>query len=321
MKASLMFRDKDFDLNATPCFGYEALSSDLELQHILACMAQDDKTIYDACSCALFRPLESVDEIRYRQENLRDAFSNSDTVRKLYEITVETENKRKSSWYRLSSAYLSSTFSSAVELLNIYTEMLMELRLVADKSLTGFRFEGFTNLLTMIQRELCDDYFAEVKSHLNDLKDKDGTLVSSEMGSFLHGVNYVLRRKNPKGFWFRWRFSPSFTIPPRDDAGADDLGKRRSRAINEVTNALAQAAEHLGSFFAMLRGELAFYVGCLNLGDSLGRLGMPVCIPQIIASNRQNRDWQGLYDVSLPLTKNAAVIGNGLETVNKRLYC
>ena len=98
--------------------------------------------------------------IEYRQKNLCDALRNPDIVRQLYEITVETEKQRRSSWHWLSSVYLSSTFSSAVELLKIYTEMLMELRLVADSKLSGFQSEGFRNLLTMLQRELDDNYFA-----------------------------------------------------------------------------------------------------------------------------------------------------------------
>ncbi|QGU00132.1 MutS domain protein, family 4 [Candidatus Syntrophocurvum alkaliphilum] len=320
MKAYLMFCDRDFDIKTELCFGKETLTADLELKHILANMAQDDKAIHDACEAALFRPLQSTEEIEYRQKNLYDALQNPDTVRQLYEITVKTENKRRSSLYWLSSANLSSTFSSAIELLKIYTEMLMELRLVADSKLSSFQSYGFRNLLTMLQRELDDDYFAEVRAHLNNLKDDKGTLISATLGNYLQGVGYVLRQNNRKGFWRRWFFAPSFTIAERDHAGVTDLGKRRDRAINEVTNALAQAAEHLESFFAMLRSELAFYVGCLNLADSLQTLGMPICIPSLLPSDSKDRYCRRLYDVSLALTKNTVVVGNELDTTAKQLY-
>lgn len=320
MKAYLMFYDKDFDTETEPCFGKDTLTVDLELKCILANMARDDKTIYDACEAAFFRPLQSKEEIEYRQKNLCDALRNPDMVRQLYEITVEAEKQRRSSWYWLSSAYLTSTFSSAVKLLKLFTKMLMELRLVADSKLSGFQSEGFRNLLAMLQRELDDDYFAEVRSHLNDLKDRDGMLISSTLGNYLEGVSYMLRRKNRKGFWRHWYFAPSFTIAERDDAGATDLGKRRDRAINEATNVLAQAAEHLEGFFAMLRGELAFYVGCLNLADSLRTLGMPICIPSPLPLERKDRSWRGLYDVSLALKKNVAIVGNELDVTGKRLY-
>ncbi|NPV42663.1 MAG: DNA mismatch repair protein MutS [Firmicutes bacterium] len=320
MKVNLMFRDRDFDIKAKPCFGKATLTSDLWLERVLSTMAQEDKIIYNACSTALFCPLQSIEEIRYRQENLRDALRNPDAVRKLYEITVETEKKRKSSWFWLSSAYLSSIFSSAVGLLKIYIEMLMELRFVVDSKLSAFKSEGFCNLFTMIQRELDDDYFTKVQTLLNELKDNDSMLISAKLGNYLQGVSYVLRRKNRKGFWFRWAFAPSYTIAPRDDAGATDLSKRRERAINEVTNALAQAAEHLEGFFATLRVELAFYIGCLNLADSLRALRMPICIPNVLPLEQQDRSWLGLYDVGLALTKNEAVVGNDLDTANKRLY-
>ncbi len=320
MKANLMFRDRDFNLKADPCFAKDTLTADLGLKRILSSMAQGDEIISTVCGTALFCTLQSIEEIRYRQENLRDAFRNPDAVRQLYEITVEVEKKRRSSWHWLSSFYLSSTFSSAVELLKLYTGMLMELRKVADSKLSGFQSEGFRKLLTMLQRELDDDYFAEVRAHLDDLKDRDGMLISATMGNSLQGIRYVLRRKTRKGFWWRWHFAPSFTIPPRDDAGATDLGKRRDRAINEATNALAQAAEHLEGFFAMLQNELAFYVGCLNLADSLRALGMPICIPTLLPTDGKDRSWRELYDVSLVLTKNAAVVGNELDAVRKRLY-
>lgn len=320
MKVNLMFRHKDFDIKASPCFAKDTLTLDLELKRILSNMAQGDEIIYDACNTALFCPLESVEEIRYRQENLCDALRNPDAVRKLYEITIGTEKKRRNSWYWLSSAYLSSIFSDAVGLLKIYTEMLMELRFVADSKLPGFQSDGFRNLLTMIQRELDDDYFNKVQALLNELKDNDAMLISAKLGNYLHGIGYVLRRNNRKGFWHRWAFAPSYTIAPRDDAGAIDIEKRRDRAINEAANALAQAAEHLENFFATLRCELAFYVGCLNLADSLRALSMPICIPNVLPLERQDRSWRELYDVCLALTKNEAVVGNELDTSDKRLY-
>ena len=39
------------------------------------------------------------------------------------------------------------------------------------------------------------------------------------------------------------------------------------RGVDSAANSLTQAADHLASFFVMLRTELAFYIGCLNLSD------------------------------------------------------
>ena len=321
MKVHLMFRDRDFDSRAEPCFAQDTLTADLELEYILTEMAQGDEVIRRSSVSALFHPLLSAEEVRYRQDNMRDALRNPDTVRKLYEITVEAEKRRRNLWCWLSpSSPLSSNFSGAVELLRLYVDMLMQLRLTADHDLAGFRSEGFRNLFTMLQTELDDDYFNMVQSYLKDMKERDGVLISASLGNYLQGISYVYRRKKPEKFWRRWRFAQSFTVPPRDDAGSIDLVKRQERALNETTNALAQATDHLKGFFALLQEELAFYVGCLNLRDALRGYGMPVCIPELLPEEAEDRSFRELYDVSLALAKKEKVIGNGLEAEDKRLY-
>lgn len=321
MQVHLMFCDRDFGSEVELCFGTDALIADLALNPLLAYMAQNDEIIDAACRFALFRPLKSAEEIRYRQDNLGDALRNPDVVKKLYDLTIETDKKRRSSWFWLSPfSHLSGNFSSAVNLLRLYTEMLMQLRLIADQRMSDFQSEGFRNLFNLFQRELDDDYFAKVRSLLDDLVRSDAVAISATLGSYMQGVNYVLRRRTRKGFWHRWLFAPSYTVAPRDHSGEEDLDQRRGRAINVPMNALAQAAEHLEGFFAMLRRELAFYVGCLNLAERLETLGMPICIPDLRPVESEDRSWDGLFDVSLALITDSAVVGNELDALSKRLY-
>jgi hypothetical protein len=54
------------------------------------------------------------------------------------------------------------------------------------------------------------------------------------------------------------RSSYFFTLAPRDEAGARILEDLTGRGINLVANAAAQSADHIGSYFTMLRAELAF---------------------------------------------------------------
>jgi DNA mismatch repair ATPase MutS len=352
MKAYLMFPDRDFNPNVDelfgsdvltsdfelrrllqqglqngmpdpaqkPCFGHQQLSADLELSRVLKQMSGKDKIVLISCTSALFQPLLNADQISYRQNNLHDALQNRAAVRELYAITLETEKRESDSMYWLSSSYLDSTYSSAIELLKLYTEMLLKLRRVADDNMERFSSDGFHKMFTMLQEELSDEYFAQVEAMLCGLKDRNGTLISAGFGADLQGVSYVLREKEKKRFWRRWQFAPSFTIAERDDAGGKDLGCRRGRAINEATNALAQAAEHLQAFFAMLRLELAFYIGCINLADHLDQLGMPICMPRLSPLQSRDRSWERLYDISLALTKDSAVVGNQLAAKDKTLY-
>ncbi|NLA88043.1 MAG: DNA mismatch repair protein MutS [Clostridiales bacterium] len=318
MKANLMFHDRDFKPEV--CFGKDILESDLEIKHIISGMSGGDKTIAAACSDAIFNPLMSIEEIKYRQDALKDALSNPEVVRELYDIASELFTRKKESYFRLStSQFLSNNFTNAIALLKIYLEMLTKLRAVADSRSELFKSQAFVNLMKMLRSELSDEYFKEVRAGLDELKDIDEILIGVRLGGYNQGAGYRLLQKNRKGFRRRWTFAPSYTVSKQDQEGLGDLQLRRERAINEVTNALVQAVEHIESFFTALQTELAFYVGCINLSSCLKRLGMPTCMPCLLPFEQENRSWSGLYDMSLVLTKNAPVTANDLTMENIRL--
>jgi DNA mismatch repair ATPase MutS len=139
------------------------------------------------------------------------------------------------------------------------------------------------------------------------------------------GVEYVLREENtPQGDWLTRLLasgppSYSFELAPRDEAGARALSELKDKGINLVANALAQSADHVVSFFTMLRVELAFYVGCLNLAGTLTARATPVCFPEPASPEEHRHSAAGLYDVCLALNLGRPATGNTLGADNKSL--
>ncbi|OQA82282.1 MAG: Endonuclease MutS2 [Lentisphaerae bacterium ADurb.Bin242] len=321
MNVYLMFRDHDFNPEAEHEFDSDTLASDLELKRIFEVMSLDDKVIASVCASAMLHPLQDKEEILYRQAIVMDSIANPEAVRTLYGITIEAQKRIRQSWSWLSlTQSVSCVFSSAVSLLKIYVEMLLRLRKVAENETQNFHSDGFIRLLTMLQSELNDTYFHKIKELLHELENGRGMLISATLGSCNQGVNYVLRRKETDHFRRHWFFAPAYTLSERDDAGFADLSNRRERAVNESSNALAQASEHVGYFFKQLRQELAFYAGCLNLHEALHARKMPAVMPEILPPDKEERSYKFLYDPALALTTPSPVTGNGLDVVNKRLY-
>src|SRR5581483_498016 len=188
-----------------------------------------------------------------------------------------------------------------------------------------FESAGFTALFATLQQELSDAYLGEINRHLRQLKFPGGVFVSAQLGEGNEGTNYVIRKpqRNEAPWLARMmrKGPPSYTyrIAERDEAGARALGELRDRGINPVANALAQSVDHVVSFFTVLRTELAFYVGCLNLYEKLVKKGQPVCFPLPVPAGGGTEHFSGLYDVSLTLSTDSRVVGNSANADGKRL--
>ena len=326
MKAHLMHRDRDFDVQQPAPANDQDLVQDLELEALVATMAAGDAVVHEVTRKALLTGgSNDIETVRYRQAILTDAMQSPEVVRELHTIVAEAIAKRKRTYiWGYSAHYPSSVLRASIEVMEMFLPPLRRLRGVAARHLGRFRSEGMVNLLTMLQRELSDEYFARVRDHLEQLRFPDGVLESAELGDGNEGTGYVLRDQTQRAGWLDRllrRGPPEFTfrIPERDESGAQALARLRDRGVNLVANALAQSSDHILSFFNMLRVELAFYVGCLNLRDALVSIGAPLCMPDPAERGSRIESFRELYDVSLALTMKRSVIANSIDATGKSL--
>ena len=116
MKALLMHRDQDFNLQQGLPWNEEALTQDLELNTLLHVMAGADVFLRDVARKALLSGLPSdIETILYRQQVLKDCLKNQAGVRELYDLTVEATEKEGKQWWGISSHYPSSMLYSSIE--------------------------------------------------------------------------------------------------------------------------------------------------------------------------------------------------------------
>jgi len=288
-------------------------------------MALNDKFLFEMATKAVLSSLSDPDAILYRQNILKDCLKNSTIVRDIYNLAVETIENRQKQWW--ATRYPSTIMFSAVEALKMFVDQLKKLRTIADEHADKFDSEGFTRLFSMLIAELDDKYFTRIEEYLGDLKMRKGILMSAELGKGNKAVNFVLHKTHDKKRSLLKRIfgkkSPvySFHLSPRDEIGARALSDLMDRGLNTVANVVAQSTDHVLSFFEMLRTELAFYVGCLNLHDQLAQKGEPVCFPNPstpVPGQRRN-SFRGLYDVCLALSVAQKVVGNHMNADQKDL--
>lgn len=320
MKACLMHHDRDFELPHALEPYQSDVRGDLELDTLLDAMAGEDELI---CNVALSALMDSMDNdggtILYRQAILQDAMRNPAVTRDLYRLAgVALEGKRKH-YFGVFMNYPSGILHGSMELMQMLLEVLKAVRQIADLHHGEFSSAGFSSLLAMLRAEFGDAYFEEIRQHLSVLKLKGGVLESARLGQGNDGTDYVLRLpKDTRPAWLARllrRGPPAYTfrIADRDEAGARALSQLRDRGLNLVANALAQSTEHILSFFEMLRTELAFYVGCLNLRERLAALDAPLAFPMPGEVGHHAQRFDGLYDPCLALQMGRSVVGNTVD--------
>jgi len=343
MRALLMHPDRDFDPHQSLLQGRmyryrkvdwqqlltpheQALIQDLELDTLVRAMAGNDEFLFDVARKALLSGLRNdVDTILYRQQIVKDCLEKPNAIIELYNLSVEATEAAKRDLWGLSSHYPSSLLYSAIDLLEFLLGMLRKLRGFAEVHAGRFSSPGFTSLFAMLARELSDEYLARAEDHLTESKFRKGVLLSAELGEWNEGTNLVLRKTpNKRQSWLErilGKGPPAYTfrLAERDQAGGQILSDMRHRGISRVAIALAQSADHVQSFFRMLRTELAFYIGCLNLHGRLAAKGEPVCFPRPVPPGEHEHSFAGLYDVSLSLQMEGRVVGNSANAKGKNL--
>jgi hypothetical protein len=344
MKVLLMHPDRDFDPYGSLLRDHQtfrrdadqqrrlpdqeqALIQDLALDTVVKAMAGNDGFLSEVARYALLSGLQNhLDTILYRQEVLKDCLENVPPVVQLYNLSVEATEAPKRQWWGLFTSTLpSSVLYSSIELLQFLLGMLKKLRTFAEQHRERFHSHAFTTLFAIVQRELSDEYLARVEDHLTLSKFRKGILLSAELGDWNESTNLTLRRTPQKGpNWFErllGKGPPAYTyhLAERDEAGGRILSDMRNRGISRVAIALAQSADHVLGFFRMLRTELAFYIGCLNLYARLTGKGEPVCFPTPSSPGQHKHRFSGLYDVCLTLHMQSRVVGNTADANGKNV--
>lgn len=327
MKVFLLHPEQDFDASQPLPPLAEDLVQDLELKVLLEAMAKGDEHLFRASTQVLLSGVQDMAVIHYRQEILQDCLKHPDVIRRIYRIPLEFMERKRRQWLWISTRYSppASILNSAQQMLAATLDLLWELRRIADAYAEQFTSRGFRRFFTMIQQELDDSYLALVERQVNALRFPQGVLLSARLGAGNEGAEYVLRKPNNADQpWIKrmlTRKSPtySYTLHPRDEAGARILGELRDRGVARAANAVAQAADHIESFFKVLQFELAFYLGCLNLHEALEQLGAPIAFPRPAPVQERRLSCTNLYDVTLLLTMQQAVVGNDVAADGKKL--
>ena len=325
MKTFLLHRDRDFHPDVRWSANDSALHKDLDLGRLISAMSDGDDYVGDVAQLVLRAPLTTLEDIEYRQHVLIDVLENPQVVRGLYALATETIEAERKIYRSIFSHSPSALLRQAIESLEMMATVFERLRTVSKEAQSGFHSPGFQRFFDMVLEELDENYLAEINEHLRRLRFKDGMLIAASLGRANKGTNYTLSNPSPDTRNWLQRISGkrqesfSFRINDRDEAGFRALGELEGQGIDLAANVLAQSDDHIMNFIRMLRQELAFFVGCINLETAFLSAGAPLCFPKPEMPAAMVFSAVDLRDVSLTVARKGAVIGNNVTADGKSL--
>ncbi|GAA0950086.1 DNA mismatch repair protein MutS [Actinocorallia libanotica] len=312
-----MSADGDFDLHAPELPLAPDLVADLHLETLWAGMARGDRRLYAMARAATLAPLTDPAALAYRQAALDDCLRNAPAVRALHTLADEAV-KAEEKIIRGSSGSSEGLLNRSVHVLELLCGHLRELGRLAASSAHGFRSAAFTRLFALLHNELNEKYLRSVEAFLRGFDFEHGIIASARLGEGNKGVVFRLHEPPGKGrpIPLHRRLKKSglaYTLPGKYEEEWRSLNAFRSRLLGGVAGAVSGSADDVCDFFRALRNELGFYVGCLNLAETLAQRGLPFCPPEIHPSGTGVFTARELYDPCLALRLDDPVTGNDIS--------
>ena len=121
MRAFLLFKDHDFDLQQRLPWNASDLEKDLELNTLFNAMALDDKFLFDvARKVVLTSTNNDRDTTFYRQDIMQDCLSNPSIVRAIYDIAVESIESEKKVWWGFFTRHPSTILHRSIDVMKVF---------------------------------------------------------------------------------------------------------------------------------------------------------------------------------------------------------
>ncbi|WMT51154.1 MAG: hypothetical protein RE471_09270 [Ferroplasma sp.] len=300
----------------------DALINDLGLKPVFSAMSEGNNFLTKNSMEFVLTGCNSIEEILYRQEILRDFIANRGLAGELYRNAVEfTEYAKKQIFWFSNNESLSIEVS--VDILRKFIIHASRLRAVLSESKNSFNSIGLKKFYSVISQDFGPEYLDRALEYLEKLNFHDGVTLSMALGPGNSGRDYILHepdnsisvKKTMKGVLER-HFT--YTLHERDIGGAEEIKGIKSRGMGKVAAVLRIAAKNVMEFYDDIKREAGFYLAAINLMENIEKRKAKICFPE--PCHNKCMSFTGLYDLGLLLSTGAAVVPNNMESLDTGLF-
>lgn len=355
MKAYLLYPQKEW-INTKPYFDEKSVIQDLGLR-ILYMMAarkvimegetvkaidKPDSFLEETMKKVMLVPLESAEEIRYRQEIIKDCLGNSEFIIGLYEISQEIlkgwDDLGRRAKEKVGTRNSLANLITDIRLLQLFVHGLKRMKdLFAEYegqlkasgllALKERLYQVFPDKLQEDLLRIIEDisFFAEdpeaEESTVKEVVKRPRLVLECSLGGGMKFQNFKLEEvttlekkyRNPNSAiskvqgYLQSRTPDSVTIQS-DSPMQEHAARMEYEVIQYIMSYCNSFTSRFHSFFDQLHLQTAFYRGAVNLKEHMNRFQLETCFPTV--GNKGTLRFEDLKEVVMCMEQRIVAVGN-----------
>lgn len=365
MNTYLLYRDRDWN-HTGRYLDDKAIVQDLGLETLFLAAAkkmeiEDDKVkfIWDAdlylqetMKKVMCVPLETEEEIVYRQEIMKDFFGNEELVCELYRISgemlVKWDKLGRKEKGKAGNRNTPRALLTEIHVLQLFVTTLKQIKQLGREHKDGLRSEGLNHFYERLLQEFSDEtesaldklladiaFFANENEHEISMTAfhkvyKPGMILQCGVGTGLKLQDFVLedlrtelRRHKDQGSVFSRAQDYIDTLTTdsfntkKDITVATQVAEMEYRVVQYVMSYTEGFVNAFSSFFDQLHLQIAFYRGALNLKQYMDRFYIHNCFPKV--TGKRDLRFKELKELVMGIEQRIDPVGNTCEIMDKNL--
>lgn len=363
MNLNLLYRDREWG-SAAPYRDWLSITKDLELNSLFKAAETDNvvrtKRIADidkgdpylgqAVKRVMAVPLKTAEEIRYRQDILKDCFTKQGMVDELYRLSTRV----LSEWDRLgrknNAAGEVGTKGKLITDIKVFKLLVDGMRDVKKTVLlnrAGLESEGWQGLCERLENEFSDErqtnlyIFLDSMSFYSDIYENERKRneylvripkmrLECGLSNGLKVGDFRIDSLESKAIEYDRQFGMGNKIADRitslapgvislrnDQALKEDAEKLEFAVVSYVYSFCTDLVADFGSFFDQLHFQMGFYLGAINIKSQMVRFNIDYCYPETDEENRLR--YEELRELILSFSLNGRTVANTGRLDDKQL--
>lgn len=229
-------------------------------------------------------PLTDPAAITHRQDVLADCLRDTTTARALYDLAEQAVTADQQIT-RVGARNPEVLLNQSLRALELFCGHLRRLSAFTAEHAHAFGSAALTRLCRLIREQLTGEYLGELETLLRRIGFDHGIIATAHLGEGNKSVGFRLQEppsgkgRGSAAHRRLKRSGLSCTIRGQYEADWRALTSFRGRVLQVIADAATESAGNVRGFFTALRDELGFYIGCLNLAETLAESGLPICLP------------------------------------------